>query len=102
MALSGQGGGGSGGPTTGTGAGAAALLLAVTGALGRLPEGLDGGAAALAAVPCTGFWSAAPTSRPMIQASTTTAATDRATASTRLRQYTFGGNGPAGSIMKRT
>jgi hypothetical protein len=93
--------------------------LALTDPRGSSGPGLDGGADAddrLAvaraadvstptwaafAVPCTGCWSSASTSPPMIQASSTTARTETPAANARRRQYTDCGNGPFGSIIAR-
>ena len=60
---------------------------------------VEGGCELRTEAPCTGFGPPS-TTLPITNASSTTAAIDMATAATRLRQYTPGGSGPLGSIMK--
>lgn len=61
----------------------------------------DGGCELRADAPCTEPGPPS-TTLPITNASRTTPAIDVATAATRLRQYTPGGSGPLGSIMKAT
>jgi hypothetical protein len=74
------------------------------GPAGRADGGAELGVATrsrVPAVPCTGWSSADPTRPPMIHASSSTASTHTPTATPRRRQYTAGGSGPVGSIMRR-